>query len=93
MRVEPAPHVFRNEDRRGRAEDRRGTGEERRADTGRAPRSETRQTPSRPWFEPVFGAHLLGQIETPGVSPRTAQRAYLQPESRTPLRPDHEAKA
>ncbi len=48
---------------------------------------------ARPWFEPVFGAHLLGQIEKSRVSRETAHRAYLQPESRTPLRPDHETRA
>ena len=48
---------------------------------------------ARPWFEPVFGAHLLGQIEKSRVSREAAHRAYLQPEARTPLRPDHETRA
>lgn len=93
MRVEPAPHVFRNEDRRGRAEDRRGTGEDRRTDTDRQPLGGGQKMNPRPWFEPVFGAHLLGQVEKARISADEAQRAYLQPEARTPLRPDHEAKA
>jgi hypothetical protein len=92
MRVEPAPHVFRNEDRRTRDEDRRGTGEERRTDQGRAA-PDARRIKSRPWFEPIFGAHLLGQIENARTSREAAQRAYLQPESRTPLRPHHETHA
>lgn len=93
MRVEPAPHVFRNEDRRARAEERRGTGEDRRTDTDRNAGSDRNRMNARPWFEPVFGAHLLGQIEKPRISRETAHRAYLQPESRTPLRPDHETRA
>lgn len=93
MRVDPAPHVFRNEDRRSRAEDRRGTGDDRRHDADRDANATRSRLNARPWFEPVFGAHLLGQIEKSRVAPAAAHRAYLQPESRTPLRPDHEAKA
>jgi len=93
MRVEPAPHVFRNEDRRTRAEERRGTGEDRRTDSAREPLGGGQTMNPRPWFEPVFGAHLLGQMEKAGVSPEEAQRAYLQPEARTPLRPSCEAEA
>ena len=85
MRVEAAPHVFRNEDRRQRPEDRRGTGEERRDDPYRG---ETNAKPNAlPWFAPVFGAHLLGQIEPSRVSPKQVRRAYQQPESKTPLKP------
>jgi hypothetical protein len=86
MRVEPAPHVFRNEDRRQRPEDRRGTGAERRADPDRG--TTRARHASIPWFAPVFGAHLLGQAAPPRISPKQARRAYLQPEARTPLRPE-----
>jgi len=86
MRVEAAPHVFRNEDRRQRPEDRRGTGDERRTDPYRGP--ERARYTAVPWFAPVFGAHLLGQIEPSRASPKQVRRAYQQPEARTPLRPD-----
>jgi hypothetical protein len=86
MRVEAAPHVFRNEDRRQRHAERRGTGEERRTDTDR---NTTRAKHTAvPWFAPVFGAHLLGQVEPSRVSPRQARRAYRQPEAKTPLKPE-----
>lgn len=91
MRVEPTPHVFRNEDRRGQFRDRRGTGEERRADPGRT--AERAQHAPRPWITAVFGAHLLGQRSKRLVSQREAERAYGQPESRSPLRPRHETAA
>lgn len=91
MRVEPTPHVFRNEDRRGRFRDRRGAGEERRTDPGRS--GERAQHAPRLWITAVFGAHLLGQQSRQGVSPEEAERAYGQPESRTPLRPRHETAA
>ena len=85
MRVEAAPNVFRNEDRRQRPEDRRGTGEERRAEPYRG---ETNAKPNAlPWFAPVFGAHLLGQIEPSRVSPNQVRSAYQQPESKTPRKP------
>lgn len=84
MRVEPAPYVFRNEDRRQRFADRRVEGEDRRTDAQTA----TRARHAAPmWFTPAFGAHLLGQVAPGTVIPRLAQRAYTQPESRTPLRP------
>jgi hypothetical protein len=86
MRVEAAPHVFRNEDRRQPPEDRRGTGEERRADPDRgAPNAKPN---AAPWFPSIFGAHLLGQVEPSRVSPKLARRAYQQPEAKTPLRPE-----
>jgi hypothetical protein len=86
MRVEAAPHVFRNEDRRQRTEERRGTGEDRRADAEReAPRA---KHAAHPWFTPTFGAHLLGQVAPTRVTPKQARRAYQQPESNTPLRPE-----
>lgn len=90
MRVEPTPHVFRNEDRRGRLRDRRGAGEERRADPERA--KERAQHKARPWITAVFGAHLLGQQSRPTVSQDEAERAYGQPEAKTPLRPRHQTK-
>ncbi len=91
MRVEPAPHVFRNEDRRQRFDERRGSGEDRRADTGRA--SERAKHEAQFWFVPAFGAHLLGQLDRQRVPAQQARQAYLQPEARTPLRPSLETEA
>lgn len=84
MRVEPAPYVCRTEDRRQRFAERRAQS----ADRRKAPREGPRARHcAHLWFAPAFGAHLLGQlVETP-VLPRTAERAYSQPEARTPLRP------
>ena len=42
------------------------------------------------WFAPAFGAQILGLIAPEKVVPARAQRAYLQPEARTPLRPLYE---
>lgn len=91
MRVEPAPHVFRNEDRRKRFEERRGTGEDRRADPSRSETRARHETQS--WFAASFGAQLLGQIAPERVSAGEARRAYQQPEARSPLRPRHTAAA
>jgi hypothetical protein len=91
MRVEAAPYVFRHEDRRQRFADRRDHDAERRfAPEQDAPRASHR---SPPWITSTFGAHLLGQIAPAAVEPGIARRAYLQPESRTPLRPSHEETA
>ena len=84
MRVEPAPYVFRNEDRRQRFPDRRAGSERRSDDTDPKPRA--RHT-AHVWFAPTFGAQILGQIAPETVVPARAQRAYSQPETRTPLRP------
>jgi hypothetical protein len=91
MRIEPAPHVFRNEDRRQRFNDRRGSGEERRADPVGA--TERAKHEARPWFAPAFAAHLLGQANKQRVPAKLARRAYLQPEARTPLRPSCDTEA
>jgi hypothetical protein len=84
MRVEPAPYVFRTEDRRQRFAERRGQAADRRSEPRDAPRA---RHAAYGWFAPAFGAHLLGQIASRAVPPLTIQRAYLQPEARTPLRP------
>jgi len=85
MRVEPTPHVFRNEDRRQRFDDRRATNSERREQTST---TQTRASHTVPkWFAPAFGAHLLGQSAPQRVSAAQARRAYMQPEAQTPLRP------
>lgn len=85
MRVEPAPYVFRNEDRRQRFEDRRAAESERR-DAQRT--EQTRASHAAPkWFAPTFGAHILGQAAPAVVAPADIRRAYQQPETRTPLRP------
>jgi hypothetical protein len=84
MRVEPAPYVFRNEDRRGRFADRRASAE-RRADEPVTKRRA--QHSAHVWFTPTFGAHLLGQAAGGRIIPASAARAYSQPEARTPLRP------
>jgi hypothetical protein len=91
MRVEAAPFVFRNEDRRQRFDDRRGTGEDRRA---HAPQDKPRAShPSPPWIAPTFGAHLLGQVTPARVTPGIARRAYMQPEAKTPLKPSRQEEA
>jgi hypothetical protein len=85
MRIEPAPYVFRNEDRRQRFAERRHEQRERRTEPrADAPRA---RHAIHVWFAPAFGAHLLGQIKPETVVPAIAARAYTQPESRTPLRP------
>jgi hypothetical protein len=91
MRVEAAPFVFRNEDRRQRFEDRRGTGEDRREDAQRERPRASHASP--PWITPTFGAHLLGQVAPTRVTPGTARRAYMQPEAKTPLKPSCEEEA
>jgi hypothetical protein len=85
MRIEPAPYVFRNEDRRQRFEDRRARESERRAEeTVR----QTRAVHAAPkWFAPTFGAHILGQSAPTRVPAAEVRRAYAQPEARMPLRP------
>jgi hypothetical protein len=91
MRIEPAPYVFRNEDRRQRFEDRRAADSEYSAEAARA---QTRASHAAPkWFAPAFGAHILGQTQAQRVSPEQARKAYSQPEARTPLRPSTIAKA
>jgi len=85
MRVEPAPYVFRNEDRRQRFPDRRASAERRNDDTAAQPRARHAR---HVWFAPAFGAQILGQIAPETVVPARAQRAYSQPEARTPLRPN-----
>jgi hypothetical protein len=76
--------MFRNEDRRQRFADRRVEMEDRRTQA----QTSARARHAAPlWFAPAFGAHLLGQAAPGTVIPRLAQRAYTQPESRTPLRP------
>lgn len=85
MRVEPAPYVFRNEDRRQRFEDRRASENERRAEESTR---QTRAVHAAPkWFASTFGAHLLGQVTPTHVPAAQVRRAYAQPETRTPLRP------
>jgi hypothetical protein len=88
MRVEPAPRVFRNEDRRNRSSQRHGSFQDRRA-APQQPDRRARHTGHtlHVWFEPAFGAHILGQIIPERVVPARARRAYTQPETRTPLRP------
>lgn len=85
MRVEAAPYVFRNDDRRQRFEDRRATESERRAEETTR---QTRAVHAAPkWFAPTFGAHILGQSAPTKVPAAQVRRAYEQPEARTPLRP------
>lgn len=84
MRVEPAPYVFRNEDRRGRFADRRAAPDRR---TDEPVTTRRARHAAHVWFTPAFGAHLLGQIAAERAIPARAARAYAQPEARTPLRP------
>lgn len=85
MRIEPAPYVFRNEDRRQRFEDRRASETELRAEENTR---QTRAVHAAPkWFAPTFGAHILGQATPVRVPAAQVRRAYAQPEERMPLRP------
>ena len=85
MRVEGAPFVYRNDDRRQRFEDRRASETERRADEATR---QTRAVHAAPkWFASTFGAHLLGQVAPSRVPAAQVRRAYAQPEERMPLRP------
>ena len=90
MRVEPVPYVYRPDDRRQRYEDRRIASDDRRAEQPAAPRA---SHPAHVWFAPAFGAQILGLIAPEMVVPARAQRAYLQPEARTPPRPLFERSA
>ena len=90
MRIEPAPYVYRNDDRRQRCEDRRIAGEDRRIEQPAAPRA---RHAAHVWFAPAFGAQILGLIAPETVVPARARRAYLQPEARMPLRPLYEKSA
>lgn len=87
MRVEPAPRVFGNEDRRKRSADRNGSFQDRRGQPQPDRRARHTGHTVHVWFQPAFGAHILGQIVPETVVPARAQRAYTQPETRTPLRP------
>jgi hypothetical protein len=90
MRVEPAPYVFRSDDRRQRFDDRRMDSDRR--DTQDRPRQRA-QHAAHTWFQPAFGAHILGQIAPEQANPAEALLAYTQPESRTPLTPQVVANA
>jgi hypothetical protein len=84
MRIEPAPYVYWNDDRRVRFDDRRIAGEDRRAEQASVPRA---RHGAHMWFAPAFGAQILGQMVPETVIPARARRAYAQTEARTPLRP------
>ncbi|HEX5005867.1 MAG TPA: hypothetical protein VFV70_02070 [Hyphomonadaceae bacterium] len=90
MRVEPAPYVYRPDDRRQRCEDRRIAFEDRRTEQ---PATARARHATHVWFAPAFGAQILGLITPETVMPAHAHRAYLQPEARTPLRPLYEKSA
>jgi hypothetical protein len=90
MRVEPAPYVYRNDDRRQRFEERRIAADDRRTDQPSAPRA---RHAAHFWLAPAFGAQILGLIAPEMVAPARARRAYMQPEARTPLRPLFEKSA
>jgi hypothetical protein len=84
MRVEACIQAYRMEDRRQRFADRR-------AETGHQPEAASAQPraahAAHQWFQPAFGAHILGQIAPEAADPTAALNAYTQPETRTPLRP------
>ena len=86
MRVEAAPYVFRSDDRRQRFEDRRASEDDRRFQQQQS--AERARHEAHVWFAPAFGAHILGQAKPERVTPAQARRAYSQPETRTPLRPN-----
>ena len=85
MRVEAAPFVFRNDERRQRFEDRRTAEDDRRFEPDQ-PANRARHE-AHIWFTPAFGAHTLGQTTPAKINAAQATKAYTQPESRTPLRP------
>ena len=84
MRIEGCSPVVFSADRRQRFTERRAESSERR----RKERPERRaRHQAHRWFEPAFGAHILGQMMPETVAPEAALRAYRQPEARTPLTP------
>jgi hypothetical protein len=85
MRIEACSPVVFSADRRQRFTERRA---ESGADRRRKERPERRaRNAAHRWFEPAFGAHILGQMLPETVSPETAVQAYRQPEAKTPLTP------
>lgn len=85
MRVEPVPAVYHAGDRGERRADDSGDPSERRQSNRRDRRA---RHAARPWLAAEFGAHLLGQgAPLPPAAPAAVDRAYRQPESRTPPRP------
>lgn len=82
MRVEPAPYVYRPDDRRQRPDDRRAEMDRRRD----APEKQMVNT-APAWFAPAFGAHILGQMAPEVIAPGNVARAYAQPEVRAPRQP------
>ncbi len=77
--------MYQNDERRQRFEDRRMATEDRRFEPEQ--HSQRARHEAHVWFQPAFGAHILGQTAPSKVNGATATRAYTQPESRTPLRP------
>lgn len=90
MRVEACPYVYQPEDRRQRTFDRRSETDRREPDD--APHHRARHAP-HVWFQPAFGAHILGQMAPEAANTAEALHAYTQPESRTPLRPHYVERA
>lgn len=64
--------------------------DDRRAEQSSGPRA---RHAAHVWFAPAFGAQILGLMAPETVIPSRARRAYLQPETRTPLRPLFEKSA
>jgi hypothetical protein len=87
MRIEGCRPVILREDRRQRFLERRADASSDRRHSQHRHERRARHT-AHVWFEPAFGAHLLGQITPEAVTPARAERAYLQPEARTPLKPN-----
>jgi hypothetical protein len=85
MRIEACSTVVFSADRRQRFNEQRA---ENGGDRRRKERPERRaRHQAHRWFEPAFGAHILGQMLPETVAPEMAVRAYRQPEARTPLTP------
>lgn len=87
MRIEAAPPVYRFDDRRPRPQVRREETSDRRNPDQASPSTPNATGRSHVWFEPAFGAHILGQVTPERATAAAATRAYTQPEARTPLRP------
>jgi hypothetical protein len=84
MRIEGCSSVVSTSDRRQRFNERRHDSSERRRKE--RPERRARHAAHR-WFEPAFGAHILGQMMPETVAADVAVRAYQQPEAKTPLTP------
>lgn len=76
--------MYRFDDRRPRPDVRRAASDRRQEARPSSPRAEAQP---HIWFQPVFGAHILGQVAPERAPAAAVARAYAQPEARMPVRP------